>query len=103
MSAQVANSALVIAFAFLERAGLPSGQDLLDEELLGAHPEYRWQRPVLRNMKGNPWAVFKLQLRTESLSGAWSEIGAELYDRFSRGLKSHRRKCEVLPPHGQLR
>jgi hypothetical protein len=60
VSAKAADSALVKSFAFLARAGLPCGQDFLAGKFLDARPEFSWQRPALRDMKGNPWAVFKI-------------------------------------------
>jgi hypothetical protein len=60
VSAKVADSALVNAFAFKARAGLPCGQDFFAEKFLDAHPQFDWQRPALRDMKGNPWAEFRI-------------------------------------------
>lgn len=66
VSAKAADSELVNAFAFQARAGLPCGQDFLAEKFLDAHPDFSWQRPALRDMKGNPWAVFKIGDRSRS-------------------------------------
>ena len=41
------------------RAGYPCGEDFIADTFLKEHPEFDWQRPVLRDMKGNPWAEFK--------------------------------------------
>jgi hypothetical protein len=61
VSAKVADSTLVNAFAFKARAGLPCGQDFLASPFLEAHPEFGWQRPLLHDMKGNPWTEFKIE------------------------------------------
>jgi hypothetical protein len=59
VNAKAADSALVSAFAFRARAGLPCGEDFLAEQFLAAHPEFAWQRPLLHDMKGNLWSEFK--------------------------------------------
>ena len=41
------------------RAGYPCGADFLAEPFLKEHPEFDWEKPVLQDMKGNPWAEFK--------------------------------------------
>jgi hypothetical protein len=41
------------------RAGYPCGEDFIADTFLKEHPEFDWQRPVLHDMKGNPWAEFK--------------------------------------------
>ena len=41
------------------RAGYPCGEDFLADTFLKEHPEFDWQKPVLKDMKGNPWAEFK--------------------------------------------
>ena len=41
------------------RAGYPCGEDFLEEPFLKQHPEFEWERPVLQDMKANPWAEFK--------------------------------------------
>jgi hypothetical protein len=44
---------------FAARAGFPCGGDFLAEPFLKEHPEFEWEKPVMRDMKGNPWAEFK--------------------------------------------
>jgi len=59
VNAKVADSALVNAFAFKAREGLPCGEDFLVKPFLEAHPEFLWQSPLLHDFKGNPWTEFK--------------------------------------------
>ena len=42
------------------RAGHPCGEDFLAEPFLKEHPEFNWQKPILVDMKGNPWTEFKV-------------------------------------------
>ncbi len=55
VSSKAADAETIKRFAFEARSGLPCGQDFLAAPFLKTHPEFRWQRPVLTDMKGNPW------------------------------------------------
>ena len=44
--------------SFIAHAGHPCGDDFLAAPFLAAHPEYRWQAPVLKDMKAGPWTLF---------------------------------------------
>jgi phospholipase B-like protein len=39
-------------------AGHPCGQDFIAKDFLDQHPEYDWERSVLRDMKAGPWTTF---------------------------------------------
>ena len=52
------DSAMAAKMSFVARAGHPCGADFLAGEFLERHPEYSWQKPVLRDMKAGPWTVF---------------------------------------------
>ena len=41
------------------RAGHPCGADFLAADFLDHHPEYSWQKPVLKDMKAGPWTTFE--------------------------------------------
>jgi hypothetical protein len=56
---KAADSAMLGSMTFWARAGYPCGSDFIADSFLQAHPEYDWQRPVLRDAKGQPWAEFK--------------------------------------------
>lgn len=58
VNAKVADSSMAEKMSFLARHGRPCGEDFLASEYLKAHPEFEWQRPILIDMKGNPWAEF---------------------------------------------
>jgi len=55
---KAADSAMAAKMSFVARAGHPCGEDFLAEKFLGQHPEYSWQKPLLRDMKAGPWTVF---------------------------------------------
>lgn len=52
------DSAMAAKMSFVARAGHPCGADFLAEPFLERHPEYSWQKPLLRDMKAGPWTVF---------------------------------------------
>jgi hypothetical protein len=52
------DSAMTAKMSFVARAGHPCGADFLAADFLDHHPEYSWQRPLLRDMKAGPWTVF---------------------------------------------
>ena len=52
------DSAMAARMSFVARAGHPCGADFLAAEFLDHHPEYAWQKPLLRDMKAGPWTVF---------------------------------------------
>ena len=52
------DSAMAAKMSFVARAGHPCGADFLAEPFLQQHPEYSWQKPLLRDMKAGPWTVF---------------------------------------------
>jgi hypothetical protein len=52
------SSAMADKMSFVARAGHPCGADFLAAEFLERHPEYAWQKPLLRDMKAGPWTVF---------------------------------------------
>lgn len=55
---KVADSAMAAKMTFVARAGHPCGADFLAEPFLEHHPEYSWQKPLLRDMKAGPWTTF---------------------------------------------
>ncbi len=59
VTAQAANSTMAKNMSLQARAGYPCGEDFIADQFLKEHPEFDWQRPVLKDMKGNPWAEFK--------------------------------------------
>ena len=59
VTAQAADSTMAKNMSLQVRAGYPCGEDFIADTFLKEHPEFDWQRPILRDMKGNPWAEFK--------------------------------------------
>ena len=53
------DSAMAAKMSFVARAGHPCGADFLAEPFLEHHPEYSWQKPLLRDMKAGPWTRFE--------------------------------------------
>jgi hypothetical protein len=52
------DSAMAAKMSLVARAGHPCGQDFLAADFLDRHPEYSWQKPLLRDMKAGPWTTF---------------------------------------------
>jgi Phospholipase B len=52
------DSAMAEKMSFVARAGHPCGADFTAAEFLARHPEFSWQKPLLRDMKAGPWTVF---------------------------------------------
>jgi Phospholipase B len=59
VTAQAADSTMAKRMMLRARAGHPCGEDFIADKFLKEHPEFEWQRPILQDMKGNPWAEFK--------------------------------------------
>ena len=59
VTAQAADSSMAKNMSFSARAGYPCGESFVAEPYLKEHPEFEWEKPVLQDMKGNPWAEFK--------------------------------------------
>ncbi len=53
------DSAMAAKMSFVARAGHPCGEDFLAASFLEKHPEYSWQKPLLRDMKAGPWTTFR--------------------------------------------
>jgi Phospholipase B len=52
------DSAMAAKMSFVARAGHPCGADFVAADFLERHPEFSWQKPLLRDMKAGPWTVF---------------------------------------------
>jgi len=52
------DSTMAAKMSFVARAGHPCGEDFLAYPFLDAHPEFSWQKGLLRDMKAGPWTVF---------------------------------------------
>lgn len=55
---KAADSSMAANMSIVARAGHPCGEDFLADKFLEHHPEYSWQKPLLRDMKAGPWTVF---------------------------------------------
>jgi len=53
------DSKMAAKMSFVARAGHPCGADFLAQDFLEKHPEYSWQKPLLRDMKAGPWTTFE--------------------------------------------
>jgi hypothetical protein len=45
--------------SFVARAGHPCGAEFIAADFLERHPEFSWQKPLLRDMKAGPWTTFQ--------------------------------------------
>ncbi len=52
------DSKLAANMSFVARAGHPCGADFQAADFLDHHPEFSWQKPLLRDMKAGPWTTF---------------------------------------------
>lgn len=59
VTGKVTDSRMTADLTFVARRGHPCGEDFLVEPFLKAHPEYAWQKPLLRDMLAGPWTTFK--------------------------------------------
>ena len=59
VTAQAADSSMAKNMTLEARAGHPCGEDFIAATFLKQHPEFAWQKPILIDMKGNPWTEFK--------------------------------------------
>ncbi len=53
------DSKMTASMSLVARAGHPCGQDFVADKFLDQHPEFSWQKPLLRDMKAGPWTEFK--------------------------------------------
>jgi hypothetical protein len=58
VSAKAADSSMIAHMSLTARAGRPCGEDFLAGPFLAKHPQFDWERPLLRDMPGSPWASF---------------------------------------------
>ncbi len=59
VTSEAADSSMAKNMMLQARAGHSCGEDFIADKFLKEHPEYDWQRPILQDMKGHPWAEFK--------------------------------------------
>ena len=58
VQAKVADAAMAGRMELEAAIGHPCGLDFKAAEHLAAHPEFEWQRPLLRDLPARPWTVF---------------------------------------------
>jgi Phospholipase B len=56
---KAADSTMAANMSFVARAGHPCGADFMAADFLDHHPEFSWQKPLLRDMKAGPWTTFQ--------------------------------------------
>ncbi len=56
---KVADAAMIQKLSFSAHAGHANGDDFRAADLLKAHPEFQWQKPLLKDMKSQPWTTFE--------------------------------------------
>lgn len=55
---KAADANMIVKMSFTAAAGHACGKDFKAAEHLQAHPEYDWQKPLLRDMDAHPWTTF---------------------------------------------
>jgi hypothetical protein len=58
------DSSLAAKMSLRAHAGHPCGQDFIAKDFLDQHPEYDWEKSVLRDMKAGPWTTFTAGQKT---------------------------------------
>ena len=61
---KVTDSEMTANMSLWARAGHPCGQDFVAKDFLELHPEYEWERSVLRDMRAGPWTTFSAAQKT---------------------------------------
>jgi hypothetical protein len=61
VQAKVADAAMVQGMEMWAAMGHPCGLDFVAAEFLQRHPEYGWQRELLRDLPSRPWTLFSLR------------------------------------------
>jgi hypothetical protein len=56
---KASDSKMAANMSFVARAGHPCGADFTAADFLERHPEFSWQKPLLRDMKAGPWTTFQ--------------------------------------------
>jgi hypothetical protein len=55
---KVTDSEMATHMSLIARLGHPCGESFSAKPFLAAHPEYDWQKSILRDMPGHPWTTF---------------------------------------------
>ena len=58
VTGKVMDSDMAAKLSFIGRAGHPCGEDFFAAPFLAAHPEFGWQKSILKDMKAGPWTTF---------------------------------------------
>jgi hypothetical protein len=69
VTGEVTDAAMAERMSMIVRAGHPCGADFIAAPFLAAHPEFDWQKPILRDMRAGPWTEFKSGERAPAGSG----------------------------------
>ena len=66
VTSQASDSTMARNMMLEARAGHPCGEDFIAETFLKEHPEFSWEKPILKDMKGHPWTEFKVSDKQEA-------------------------------------
>lgn len=59
VTGKVTDSAMAAKMEMIARAGHPGGENFYAKPFLKAHPQFDWEKPILKNMISYPWTEFK--------------------------------------------
>ena len=76
-NAKAADSSMISKMSFMARTNRPCGEPFLVGPFLAKHPEFAWEKPVLRDMQGTPWAMFRVNDHASSAARA-GKVNANL-------------------------
>jgi hypothetical protein len=68
VQAKVTDAALAARMSLTASLGHPCGIHFKAARHLAGHPEFAWQKPLLRDLDSHPWTVFAAEQRTGALS-----------------------------------
>ncbi len=64
VQAKVADAAMAARMSLSAAMGHPCGIDFKADTHMAAHPEFAWQKPVVRDLDSHPWTVFAAEVRS---------------------------------------
>ncbi len=64
VQAKAADARMAARMSFSAAMGHPCGMDFKAAQHIAAHPEFAWQKPVVRDLDAHPWTVFSAAERS---------------------------------------
>jgi hypothetical protein len=58
VTGELTDATMAERMSMIVRAGHPCGEDFEAAPFFAKHPEFAWEKPILRDMKAGPWTAF---------------------------------------------